>query len=156
MDLFCLEAVLLRQLLYFLTLFPSEPYPAGPAVQVPFDLRIPHRYPAEHLSSLDPLWRGSGNCHMSPPGTFWIVYALLCRPCSRYWSEKDPKCGQGLHSVKLPSICRGHLPLALPDQEARNRHYWVPLFFISFRSYMATPPCPGRAQCSPTERSHSS
>ena len=116
MDLFCLGAVILRQLLYFLTLFPSEPYPAGPAVQVLFDLRILHRYPAENLCSLDPLWLGSGNCHMSPPGTFWMVYALLCCPCSRYRSEKGPKCGHALHSVNLPSACREHLPLALPDQ----------------------------------------
>ena len=52
MDLFCLEAVILRQLLYFLTLFPSEPYPVGPAVWVPFDLRIPKGI----QQSTSPLW----------------------------------------------------------------------------------------------------
>ena len=47
-------------------------------------------------------------------------------------SEKGPKCGQGLHNMKLTSVCRVHLPLALPDQESRNGHSWAPLFTISF------------------------
>ena len=157
MDLFCLEAVILRQLLHFLTLFPSQPYPAGPAAWVLFDLRIPHRYPAEHLSSLlDPLWFGSRNCHISSPGVFWMVYALLCCPCSRYMSEKGPKCGQGLHNMKLTSVCRVHLPLALPDQEVKNRHCWSPLFAISVHSDLVALPFPGRAQCTLTEGSRPS
>ena len=71
-------------------------------------------------------------CNLCSPGISWMVYALLCCPCSRYWSEKGPKSGQGLHREKLPTLCRGHLPLALPDQESRNRHSWAPLFTISF------------------------
>ena len=35
------------------------------------------------------------NCQLCSPGISWILYALLCRPCSRYWSEKGPQRGQG-------------------------------------------------------------
>ena len=93
---------------------------------------------------------------MSPPGIFWMVYALLCCPCCRHKSEKGPKSGQGLHNMRLPCVCRGHLPLALPDQEARNRHCWAPLLAISFLSDLAALPSPGRAQCTFTEGSRPS
>ena len=82
-----------------------------------------------------------------------MVYALLCCPCSRHSSEKGPKSGQGLHNMRLPCVCRGHLPLALPDQEARNRHCWAPQLAISICCDLAALPSPGRTQCTLTEGS---
>ena len=95
----------------------------------------------------------SKSCHLCSPGISWMVYALLCCTCSRHKSEKGPKSGQGLHNNRLPCVCRGHLLLALPDQEARNRHCWAPLLAISFLSDLAALPSPGRAHCTPTEGS---
>ena len=71
--------------------------------------------------------------------------ALLCCPCTRYWSEKSPQRGQGPDNTRLPGVCRGHLPLALPDQEA-----------ISICSDLAALPSPGRTQCTLTEGSRPS
>ena len=52
--------------------------------------------------------------------------------------------------MRIPSVCRGHLPLALPDQEARNRHCCSPLLGISIHSDLAALPSPGRTQCTLT------
>ena len=92
----------------------------------------------------------SRSCQLCSPGIFWMVRALLCCPCSRHWSEKGTKQEQGPDSTRLPSVCRGHLPLALPDQEARNRHCWSPLFATSICSDLAALPTPSRAQCTLT------
>ena len=48
-------------------------------------------------------------------------------------------------------MCRVHLPLALPDQEARNRHCWAPLFGISIHSGVAVLPSPRTGLCTLTE-----
>ena len=69
-----------------------------------------------------------------------LLGALMCCPCTRYWSEKSPQRGQGPDNMRLPGVCRGHLPLALPDQEA-----------ISVCSDLAALPSPGRAQCTLTD-----
>ena len=92
----------------------------------------------------------SRSCNLCSPGISWMVYALLCCPCCRHKSEKGPKSGQGLHNNRLPCVCRGDLLLALPDQEARNRHCWAPLFAISIHSDMAVLPSPRTGQCTLT------
>jgi len=53
--------------------------------------------------------------------------------------------------MRLPCVCRGHLLLALPDQEARNRHCWAPLFAISIHSGVAVLPSPHTGLCTLTE-----
>ena len=118
-------------------------------------------FPVSMRPSREPLLFGSSmawarSCHMSSPGISWKPYVLLCCPCSRCCSEKSPQCGQGPDTMRLPSVCRGHLPLALPDQEARNRHCWAPQLAISFLSDLAALPSPGRAQCTLTEGSRPS
>ena len=98
----------------------------------------------------------SGSCHQCSPGISRIAYVLLCCPCSRCCSEKDPQRRHWPDNMRLPSVCREHLPLALPDQEARNRHCWAPQLAISFLSDLAALPSPGRAQCTLTEGSRPS
>ena len=133
----------------------------GTAAQVPFDLHIPYNpflaseYEIQY--EISPLQFLYGLVKKLPSVLSRdLLGALLCCPCSRYLSEKGPKCRQGPDTMRLPCVCRGHLPLALPDQEARNGHFWSPLLAISIHSDLAALPSPGRAQCTLTEGSHPS
>ena len=125
---------------------PQLHHPTATAAQVPFDLHIPYnpflaseyeiQYEISPLQFLYGLVKKLPSAVLSrdPLG------ALLCCPCTRYWSEKSPQRGQGPDNMRLPCVCRGHLPLALPDQEA-----------ISVCSDLADRPSPGRAQCTLTD-----
>lgn len=98
----------------------------------------------------------SGCYHLCSPGMSWMAYGLLCCPCSTHQSKKGPQRGHGPDNMRIPSVSIGHLPLALPDQEARNRHCWAPLLAISICSDLVALPSPGRTLCTLTEGSRPS
>ena len=98
----------------------------------------------EIQQSTSPLWflYGLGQeaaiCALQgSPGCCTTCYAV---PVAVTGVEKVPQRGQGPDNMRLPGVCRGHLPLALPDQEA-----------ISVCSDLAALPSPGRAQCTLTD-----
>jgi len=114
----------------------------------------------EIQQSTSPLWflYGLGQeaaiCALQgSPGCCTTSYAV---PVADTGVEKVPQRGQGPDNMRLPSVCRGHLPLALPDQEARNRPCWAPLLAIFICSDLAVLPSPSRAQCTLTEGSRPS
>jgi len=113
----------------------SSAHPMATTIQVLFDLHIAH-HPCL-----------AGECEIQQSTSpLWFLQSLVKKPSMLSRDLQDA----GPDNVRLPPVCRGHLPLALPDQEARNRHCWSPLFATSICSDLAALPTPSRAQCTLT------